>query len=100
MLELSEGFKCSSIVVVKCNLYLQNGRTALCIASWDGHEKIVQLLLRRKADVNHQTMVRFQLAWLAIVIACRVYIFVLGWFDSADDCISTRTHPYCEHAHG
>ena len=48
---------------MKCNLYLQNGRTALFTASWDGHDKIVQLLLRRKADVNHQTMVRFQLAW-------------------------------------
>ena len=50
-------------MVVKCTLYIQKGRTALCIASWDGHDNIVELLLRRKADVNHQTVVRFQLAW-------------------------------------
>ena len=59
-----ESFKCS--MVVKCTLYIQKGRTALCIASWDGHDNIVELLLRRKADVNHQTMVRFQLAWPSV----------------------------------
>ena len=48
---------------MKCTLYTQKGRTPLGTASWDGHDEIVQLLLRRKADVNHQTMVRFQLAW-------------------------------------
>ena len=53
-------------MVVKCTLYIQKGKTALCIASWDGHDKIVELLLRRKADVNHQTMVRFQLAWPSV----------------------------------
>ena len=54
-------------MIVKCTLYIQKGRTALCIASWDGHhDNIVELLLRRKADVNHQTMVRFQLAWLSV----------------------------------
>ena len=59
-----ESFKCS--MVVKCTLYIQKGRTALCIASWDGHDNIVELLLRRKADVNHQTVVRFQLAWPSV----------------------------------
>ena len=51
---------------MKCKLYLQKGRTALCIASWHGDDKIVELLLRRKTDVNHQDMVRFQLAWASV----------------------------------
>ena len=89
-------------MVVKCNLYLQKGSTVLCTASWEGHDKIVELLLSRKADVNHQTMVRFKLAWPSWQYAqfCIPVSLCLEWLDSADDCISARTHPYCEHAHG
>ena len=54
--------------VLKCNLYLQKGNTVLCTASYDGHDKIVELLLRSKADVNHQTMVRFQLGMAKLAI--------------------------------
>ena len=37
---------------------LQDGQTALYIASWKGHDWIVELLLRRGADANHQKKVR------------------------------------------
>ena len=43
---------------VSCSpLNVQDGETALFIASSFGHDKIVELLLRREADVNHQTKV-------------------------------------------
>ena len=39
-------------------LYVQDGQTALFIASKAGHDQIVELLLRRDTNVNHQTKVR------------------------------------------
>ena len=45
------GLSCSS-------LHVQTGQTALYIASLEGHDQIVELLLRREADVNHQIKVR------------------------------------------
>ena len=42
-------------------LHVQDGRTALYIASWKGHDRIVELLLKREADVNHQKEVRLLL---------------------------------------
>ena len=39
-------------------LHVQNGQTALFIASRNGHDQIVELLLRKEADVNHQKKVR------------------------------------------
>ena len=39
-------------------LHVQDGQTALYIASWKGHDQIVELLLRREANVKHQTKVR------------------------------------------
>ena len=43
---------------VSCSpLHVQDGKTALFIASCFGHDKIVELLLGREADVNHQTKV-------------------------------------------
>ena len=38
---------------------VQNGLTAVYVASYKGHDQILGLLLRRKADVNLQTEVRF-----------------------------------------
>ena len=38
--------------------HVQIGLTALYIASFKGHDQIVGLLLRREANVNHQTKVR------------------------------------------
>ena len=39
-------------------LHVQNGQTALFIASRNGHDQIVELLLKKEVDVNHQTKVR------------------------------------------
>ena len=39
-------------------LHVQDGQTALFIASYNGHDQIVELLLRREANVDHQTEVR------------------------------------------
>lgn len=39
-------------------LHVQEGNTALYGASWKGHDQIVEMLLRREADVNHQKKVR------------------------------------------
>ena len=38
--------------------HVQNGQTALYIASWKGHDQIVELLLKKEVDVNHQMKVR------------------------------------------
>ena len=40
-------------------LYVQDGQTALYIASKEGRGQIVELLLRREANVNHPDEVRF-----------------------------------------
>ena len=50
--------------------FLQDGQTALFAASRKGHDQIVELLLRREADVNHQTNVR--LLMLVCVSHCVV----------------------------
>ena len=48
---MTSGLSCSP-------LHVQDGQTALHIASWFGHDQIVEFLLRREADVNHQMSVR------------------------------------------
>ena len=48
---MTSGLSCSP-------LHVQTAQTALYIASWKGHDQIVELLLRREANVNHQTKVR------------------------------------------
>ena len=39
-------------------LHVQDGQTALYIACKNSHDQIVELLLKKEADVNHQTKVR------------------------------------------
>ena len=48
---MTSGLSCSP-------LHIQDGETALYIASRKGHDQIVELLLRREANVNHQNKVR------------------------------------------
>lgn len=43
---------------IMSRLHVQEGNTALYGASWKGHDQIVEMLLRREADVNHQKKVR------------------------------------------
>lgn len=43
---------------IMSRLHIQEGNTALYGASWKGHDQIVEMLLRREADVNHQKKVR------------------------------------------
>ena len=51
-------------------LYVQDSQTPLFIASRKGHDQIVELLLRRKADVNHQTKVRLFMSSMCILLYC------------------------------
>ena len=46
--------------------HVQDGQTALYIACKNGHDQIVELLLRREANVNHQIEVRL----LVLVCVC------------------------------
>ena len=39
-------------------IHVQDGRTALYVASKHGHDRIVEELLKRQVDLNHQTKVR------------------------------------------
>ena len=49
----------SQAVSYDWSLCVQDGLTAVYVASYKGHDQILELLLRRKADVNLQTEVRF-----------------------------------------
>jgi len=42
-------------------IHVQDGRTALYVASKNGHDCIVEELLKRQVDLNHQTKVRILL---------------------------------------
>ena len=59
---MTSGLSCSP-------LHVQDGKTALYIASWNGHDHIVELLLRREANVNHQTKVRPLMLVLCVIYA-------------------------------
>ena len=50
-------------------LHVQDGETALFLASLKGHDQIVELL-RREADVNHQTKVRPLMLVCVCVCVC------------------------------
>ena len=53
-------FSCGSVLLVlSCSLYMivQDGQTALYTASKNGHDQIVEELLTRGADMNHQIKV-------------------------------------------
>ena len=39
-------------------IHVQDGQTALYVASKNGHDRIVEELLKRQVDVNHQMKVR------------------------------------------
>ena len=49
---------------------VQDGQTALYIASRKGHDQIVELLLRREADVNHQERVRLPVRVSLVIKHC------------------------------
>ena len=63
-------------------LHVQDGQTALYIASWKGYDQIVELLLKSKADVNHQTKVR-----LLMLVVC-VLLHEEYFFQCQETCIT------------
>ena len=58
-------------------LHLQDGQTAFFIACRKGHNQIVELLLRREADVNHQTKVRLLMSSMCILHYCTSCVSIL-----------------------
>ena len=53
-------------------MHLQDGQTTLYVASDNGHDQVVELLLGRGADVNHQTKVRILLL-VCLLLHCYMY---------------------------
>ena len=51
----SDSIVCSILVLM--TLTLQDGQTALIVASHSGHDEVVKILLRAKANLNVQTNV-------------------------------------------
>jgi len=45
-------------------IHVQDGQTVLYVASWNGHDRIVEELLKRQVDLNHQTKVRSLLLYM------------------------------------
>ena len=69
--------------VLSCSpLHVQDGETALYIASSKGHDQIVELLLRREADVNHQTKVSLFIEFIWQQIRVQTPVHNLDFCDS------------------
>ena len=66
-------FSCSSVLLVlSCSpLHVQDGWTAFYIASSNGHDQIVEELLMRGANMNHQTKVSI-LMWCMFLQYCDI----------------------------
>ena len=62
-------------ILLRSPLCVQNGQTALYVASYKGHDKIVELLLRREADVNHQIKVKLLCVLLSFILNILYYEF-------------------------
>ena len=61
-------------------LHVQDGQTALYIACKEGHDQIVELLLRREADINHQERVRLLMLVCVLLHYYTLYrIFPSKW---------------------
>ena len=71
---MASGLSCSP-------LHVQTGQTALYIACKEGHDHIVELLLRREVNVNHQTKVRS----LMLVCVCSFMRSVV-FFNVRSEC--------------
>ena len=52
-------------------LHVQDGQTALYIACKEGNDQIVELLLKKEADINHQTKVRL-LILVGVLLHCYI----------------------------
>ena len=58
-------------------IHVQDGQTALYVASKNGHDRIVEELLKRQVDLNHQTKVR---SLLLCVFLQHSSICIVGYF--------------------
>ena len=50
-------------------VHVQDGQTPLFVSSYKGHDQIVELLLRREANVNYRTKVRL------FILVCMSFFF-------------------------
>ena len=73
-------------------LHVQDGRTPLYIASWKGHGQILELLLGREADVNHQTKVKPLM--LVCVHVCVCSFTRSDFFNVKNTCITMTSTSY------
>ena len=57
-------------------VHVQDGQTALFVSSYKGHDQIVELLLRREADVNYHTKVRLLILFFFLCF----FLWITYWY--------------------
>ena len=72
-------------------MYLQTGHTALIIVSEKGHVEVVQLLIKRGANVNISNNVRYIIVWLYLCLCACINAYMHVYVCTCDgvaNCLS------------